>query len=107
MFVFFFVVSVTFVIVNMFVSILNETFGAVRADINKQSNDYEIIDFMISRFRRFTGFGAQQHTTLTPEELRNQEQERRSVSLFVWGFGLVGGWGGLFVGRVGGGDIAD
>ena len=100
MFIFFFVVSVTFVIVNMFVSILNETFGAVRADINKQSNDYEIIDFMISRFRRFTGFGAQQHTTLTPEELRNQEQERRSVSLCLCGdLGwLVGGvgclWGG-------------
>ena len=55
MFVFFFVVSVTFVIVNMFVSILNETFGAVRADINKQSNDYEIVDFMLKNLRNWVG----------------------------------------------------
>ncbi|KAK7111823.1 hypothetical protein V1264_011390 [Littorina saxatilis] len=75
-FVFLFVLSVTFIIVNMFVSILNETFSAVRDDINKQSNDYEIVSFMIGRFRRFTGLGGQP-TTLTPEEQRNQEQEKR------------------------------
>ncbi|XP_076459182.1 polycystin-1-like [Babylonia areolata] len=76
-FVFLFVVSVTFIIVNMFVSILNETFSAVRDDVSKQSNDYEIISFMISRFKRFTGMGPPANTTLTPEEMRNQELEQR------------------------------
>ncbi|KAL8606997.1 hypothetical protein ACOMHN_041386 [Nucella lapillus] len=76
-FVFLFVVSVTFIIVNMFVSILTETFSAVREDVSKQANDYEIISFMITRFKRFTGMGAQPAATLTPEEMRNQELEQR------------------------------
>nr|KAG5709464.1 hypothetical protein BaRGS_023146 [Batillaria attramentaria] len=77
LFVFGFVLSVTFVIVNMFVSILNETFASVRNDINKQSNDYEIVSFMLSRFKRFTGMGGTQPTTLSPEELQKQEREKQ------------------------------
>ncbi|XP_046550027.1 uncharacterized protein LOC124259855 [Haliotis rubra] len=45
-YVFFFVVTVTFILVNMFLSILNDTFGTVRVDIKKKNNDYEIVDFM-------------------------------------------------------------
>ena len=48
-FLFLFVVTVTFIIVNMLISILNDTFSAVRRDKNKQNNDYEIIDFMLGR----------------------------------------------------------
>jgi len=49
-FLFLFVVSVTFIVVNMLLSILNDTFTAVRNDKKKQQNDYEIVDFMISRY---------------------------------------------------------
>jgi len=56
-FVLLFVVTVTFIIVNMFVSILNETFTAVRTDMAKQGNDYEIVDFMMVRFKKWTGIG--------------------------------------------------
>jgi len=48
-FLFLFVVSVTFIVVNMLLSILNDTFTAVRNDKKKQKNDYEIVDFMVSR----------------------------------------------------------
>jgi len=49
-FLFMFVVSVTFIVVNMLLSILNDTFTAVRNDKKKQQNDYEIVDFMINRY---------------------------------------------------------
>lgn len=48
-FLFLFVVTVTFIIVNMLISILNDTFSAVRNDKSKQKNDYEIVDFMLGR----------------------------------------------------------
>lgn len=48
-FLFLFVVTVTFIIVNMLISILNDTFSAVRNDKSKQTNDYEIVDFMLGR----------------------------------------------------------
>ncbi|GFO38752.1 polycystic kidney disease protein 1-like 2 [Plakobranchus ocellatus] len=56
-FVLLFVIMVTFIIVNMFVSILNETFTVVREDVKKQGNDYEVVDFMLQRFKKWTGIG--------------------------------------------------
>ena len=29
----------------------------MKADINKQSNDYEIVDFVMDRFKLYTGLG--------------------------------------------------
>ncbi|XP_067670971.1 polycystin-1-like protein 2 [Haliotis asinina] len=54
-YIFFFVVTVTFILVNMFLSILNDTFGTVRVDIKKKNNDYEIVDFMVNRFKKWVG----------------------------------------------------
>lgn len=50
-FIFLFVVTVTFIVVNMLLSILNDTFTAVRNDKAKQQNDYEIVDFMLGRYK--------------------------------------------------------
>lgn len=72
-----FVVSVAFILANMFVTILEETFGAVRDDIQKQSNDYEIVDFMLSRFKQWTGLASNRPTTLTPDDLN--EMRHRQV----------------------------
>ena len=44
-----------FVMVNMFVTIINDTFAAVQHDIAKQSNDYEIVEFMLQRLEQLTG----------------------------------------------------
>ena len=54
-FVLLYLVSVTFIIVNMFVSILNDTFSEVRSDVNKNINEYEILQFMMGRFMNWTG----------------------------------------------------
>jgi len=46
---FVYVVSVGYILINMFLTILGDAFSAVRSDINQQSNDYEIVDFIIDR----------------------------------------------------------
>ncbi|XP_055954867.1 uncharacterized protein LOC126810750 isoform X1 [Patella vulgata] len=76
LFVFCFVVTITFILVNMFLSILNETFGAVREDMNKVNNDYEIVDFMVGRFKRWTGIGAAPANTLQPSDLMTDAKGR-------------------------------
>ena len=52
---FLYVCSVTFIMLNMFVSILNESFAAVQENLSLQSNDYEIVDFMIYKFKVLIG----------------------------------------------------
>lgn len=65
---FFYVLTITFIIVNMFLSILNETFGAVRVDNTKQCNDYEIVEFMMNRFKMWTGFGTPNNRSWNPND---------------------------------------
>ena len=48
-------VSMVFILINMFLSIINDAFTEVRSDVEKQSNDYEIVDFMIHRFKENIG----------------------------------------------------
>ena len=54
---FFFALTVNFVLINFFLTIMMEGFTQVKEDISKQANDYEIVDFMIDRFKTFTGMG--------------------------------------------------
>ena len=68
---FLYVVSLTFIIVNMFVSIVSDTFSAVLDDVSKQSNDHEIIDFILSRFSRSIGL-----TKNRPQNLPDEERSR-------------------------------
>ncbi|KAL3876324.1 hypothetical protein ACJMK2_034186 [Sinanodonta woodiana] len=72
-FIFLFVVTITFIVVNMFLSILNEAFTNVRNNANKQNNDYEIVDFMMNRFKMWTGIGTPAPNPITPG---SQENER-------------------------------
>lgn len=53
----FYILTVAYILINMFLTILNESFYQVRCDISKQSNDYEIVDFMLQRFLSWTGLG--------------------------------------------------
>ena len=46
---FFYVVTVYYILLNMFLTILNESFARVRADITLQTNDYEMVDFIVNR----------------------------------------------------------
>jgi len=46
---------VFFILLTMFVTIVNEAFAAVCDDVSKQSNDYEMVEFMVARFKQWTG----------------------------------------------------
>lgn len=82
LFIFAYVVTITFIVVNMLLSILNETFGAVRSDIAKQNNEYEIVDFMMNRFKLWTGLGAADKAVLSPEDLRGYNSVEGKIELF-------------------------
>ncbi|XP_070579639.1 polycystin-1-related protein-like [Ptychodera flava] len=55
-FFFFYVMLVMFILLNMFLSIINEGFSRVKADNDRLVNQLEIVDFMINRFKKWTGF---------------------------------------------------
>ena len=59
--------TIAFVLINMFLTIISEAFAVVKHDIAQQPNDYEMVDFMMARFKAFLGLG-QKPTTLNPEE---------------------------------------
>lgn len=48
-------ITVVFILMNMFVSIIIENFKRVKRDNDLQSNEYEIIDFMIERIKSWLG----------------------------------------------------
>ena len=50
-----FMVIFQFIIMNMFIGILCDSFEEVRADAVKQSNEYEILEFMTNRVKAFLG----------------------------------------------------
>ena len=54
---FLFTLFVTFVLVNFFITIVIEAFVVVKFDISKQSNDYEVVDYMVDKFKAYTGMG--------------------------------------------------
>ncbi|KAL9957163.1 hypothetical protein ACROYT_G038767 [Oculina patagonica] len=48
-------ISMVFVLINMFLSIINDAFTDVRSDVEKQSNEFEIVDFMVHRLKENIG----------------------------------------------------
>ena len=57
LFFFAFMFLISMVLVNMFLSIIIDSFIVVKHDNDKQSNEYEIVDFIIERFKMWTGIG--------------------------------------------------
>ena len=55
---FIYMVVVFFILLTMFVTIINEAFAAVRDDIHKQSNEHEMVEFVIGRFKQWTGINS-------------------------------------------------
>lgn len=50
-----FTMFITFILLNVFVTILNDSFALVRSDISKQANDYELVNFILGRFKEWLG----------------------------------------------------
>lgn len=51
-----FMVFFQFILINMFIGILCDTFNDVRHDSEKQGNEYEIVQFISNRIKAFVGF---------------------------------------------------
>ena len=70
-YIFLFVLTMMFVILNMFMSILNETFDHVRQEIARKQNKYEIIEFLGTRLKVWGGI-SRRTLRRTPRQLNNQ-----------------------------------
>ncbi|XP_053393414.1 polycystin-1-like [Mercenaria mercenaria] len=53
---FFFFTFVMFVLMNMFITILNEAFTVVHKNVIQQKNEYEIVEFICQHFKQWVGF---------------------------------------------------
>ncbi|XP_071943837.1 polycystin family receptor for egg jelly-like [Antedon mediterranea] len=56
LFFFSFMMTIVFILMNMFLTIINEAFSQTRADNERLNNELEMLDFMINRFKVWTGF---------------------------------------------------
>ncbi|XP_033117714.1 uncharacterized protein LOC117117519, partial [Anneissia japonica] len=55
-FFFSFTLTIVFVLMNMFITIINEAFSVAKEENEKLKNELEIVDFMVRRFKEVTGF---------------------------------------------------
>ena len=53
---FLFFTLVVFVLMNMFITILNESFTVVHKNVTRQKNEYEIVEFVCRRLKQWIGF---------------------------------------------------
>uniref|UniRef100_A0A1I8GMZ4 PLAT domain-containing protein n=2 Tax=Macrostomum lignano TaxID=282301 RepID=A0A1I8GMZ4_9PLAT len=81
-------IFVIFILLNMFVSILNEAFAKVKDDVEKQENEHEMVDFMVQKAMMFVGLGQSRAArayfghNLASTDYRNQSlDEQLNVTL--------------------------
>lgn len=55
---FLYVFTVMWTLLNMLLSIINEAFSQVRAEEANKENEKEVVDFMITKFKHWSGFAA-------------------------------------------------
>lgn len=72
---FLFMGTITFILVNMFLTIINEAFSNVKRDISKQSNDYEVVDFMVYRLKSFFGVSTKSNVVEEKESPKEGKQK--------------------------------
>lgn len=56
-FFFLYIIMVNWILLNMFLSIINDSFEVVSDGLQEQSNDYEIVDFIMDQFKTWIGVG--------------------------------------------------
>ncbi|XP_065660247.1 uncharacterized protein LOC100199090 isoform X7 [Hydra vulgaris] len=62
-------IFVIWIVMNMFITILNDAFAEVCADLRSQSNDYEIVDFIWDYFKELLGWSPLRKRELIVENL--------------------------------------
>ena len=72
----FFCLVFNIILINFFITVILEGFTAVRYDENKQSNEYEIVDFITKRVKMTLGVGQpkkkRKHQGVTSDPRKNQ-----------------------------------
>ncbi|XP_070581325.1 polycystin-1-like protein 2 [Ptychodera flava] len=68
-FFFFFILCLYWILMNMFLTILNQSIHAVKNDISRQSNEYEIVEFIWRRFVQFIGVSGNRGPTVTRHKI--------------------------------------
>ncbi|CAG0905453.1 unnamed protein product [Darwinula stevensoni] len=66
-FFFFFAIIMSIIMLNLLLTIIIRAFEAVKRDVAKQSNEYEILDFIWGRFRTFIGMPLHGGSAVAPE----------------------------------------
>ena len=56
-FFFLYIIMVNWILLNMFLSIINDSFEVVSGNLQEQSNDYEIVDFITDQLKAWLGVG--------------------------------------------------
>ncbi|XP_044184688.1 polycystic kidney disease protein 1-like 2 [Acropora millepora] len=76
-----FVLLNAFIFVNFFVAILNDTYAVVKHNVDKQSEEYEMADFILDRLQEFLGFCKNpQYDSSSETEDNKQESEMKGMS---------------------------
>jgi len=64
-FFFLYIIMVNWILLNMFLSIINDSFEVVSSNLQEQSNDYEIVDFIMDQFKAWLGVGKTRKEEIT------------------------------------------
>nr|XP_047143271.1 uncharacterized protein LOC100199090 isoform X3 [Hydra vulgaris] len=66
-------IFVIWIVMNIFITILNDAFAEVCVDLRSQSNDYEIVDFILDYFKELLGWSPLRKRELIVENLIQEE----------------------------------
>ncbi|XP_037070763.1 location of vulva defective 1-like [Pollicipes pollicipes] len=72
---FFFALYMNLIFVNVLLTIIIKGFEQVKNDVTKQPNDYEVVEFLVNRFKKFMGIGG---NTVSPLKDLVKEHEAGS-----------------------------
>ena len=77
-------------LVNVFLSIIMETYASVKDDLSRQSQEYELVDFMVQKFMHVIGKGSDGHKEAIAkieeaernEQLQEENKKRKTENIF-------------------------
>lgn len=76
-----FMFLVSMVLINLFLSIIIDSYHEVKRDLEKQNNEYEIVDFIIERFKMWSGIGKAEKPVFKHRHVRWDVVESKVKSL--------------------------
>ena len=81
LFFFTYVMFVCWILITMFVAILNDSYHDVQDKCYGMSNEYEIVDFFLARFRAWSGMGGKKKVLVVINIIPNIAVKRMRTSL--------------------------